>query len=946
MRRHFSLIILLLIFSFAFGVEEPTTLAAHFGSTPSASLAVEGPRLRLSWDGSGDLWVNTPSYSWNITGGVGISSRSEEPASYWIETAGSDHMVLVEEFFLSRAENAAVSARIVFETPQEAMVYLEKASPGLIEGLALTFRSWDGVITLSHHWQGSKAPDLPLPEAVLAGLPSGNSERGSGAIQENIAGLDPHPMLYSFTYDHDLDRGYALLQPLHERQVAISTNPDCYLSSGSIFSHELEQECKRRGSQPAGLALGRRYLLLYNGAGNNPFAPIDLLSNRLQLALPDLNVASISRTPRYDYDQPKNNPYPGDLLIFSARVANRGGTATGRFSYVWSINGVPAASGAYSNLDPGQIVEISLEWSFQKGPHVVALSVDGDDQILEVSEGNNRLEVRSDALTLGLWVEQSMYDWFNKSQVQLGLGGASWDDWAQRQVLVWNQIFAQSIHPLTPQGVVDRVRLEKVVVVPDGSLPGNFPSNYPDPDDKSVDIMWGFVCEGVGECSLRPNYSPYYVESPEALNVDYALLHELSHARYLDDLYGINLVADVAYLTSLLSQEDSQIHVDRVVQGMDSFSLPAYLALGGELVICRAARENVFMDCLRGAEDTAPRSHPAGSNLNRAAVRLQDGQGSLVMGSPALPLLGWKDHLYYNRYPEDIMSGGLVYGQHSAYALNRIAGERPVCGNYNRPCNLGEYQNDIPRQNVLSLLVDGQPASGAVVEVYRAKEYAATWYGKEFHGPPDGVYTASERGEVEIGSFPFANGEPLINEYNRLLLLKIIHGGSVSYLFFDVTQANEAYWSGQRDRAEYPIVLPTTPGSDAWLKAPLILTGTPGGRVELEVDYGNYGLSRADHLLLTLIFDPNLELDGFSIYPDHQSSGHAAWTLGSLQPMQSGLLTAAFRLPVGEYGERFGASLELTIDNHDQLPGNNIIEIEIILSDEPALPLVNRDKLP
>jgi hypothetical protein len=933
MRRRFSLIVLLLVFSIAYSVEEPTTQTARIDILPAESPQIGLSELQLVWDQLDNLWVFTPFYTWNITGGSGIFSQFSED-EYWIQTLEPNREKLIDEFFLTQPEHALISAKIIYDTPQEAFIYLEQASQGLVEGLALTFRAWDGLITLSHHWQGSNAPELPLPKDVVDRLSSENINRLTGLLAELPTGLDPHSIAYSAAYDPSLGRGFALLQPPSERQYAQQSYPYCFGSSGVDSIPEFEQECQRLGSHPPGLALGRRYLLLYEGVDENQLAPIELLSARLQLALPDLNVASISRTPRYDYDQPKNNPLPGDLVTFSATVANRGGVQTGRFSYVWSVNGIPAASGSYSNLNPGEIVEINLDWVFENGPHIVALSVDGDNHIQEVSEENNKLAVRVDALALGLWVEQSTYDWFNIHQVQLGLSSVSWDDWAQRQVQIWNQIFARSIHPLTPEGILERVRLDKVVVVPDGSLPGPFPSNYPAPDDKTIDLMWGFVCEGVGACSYRSNYGSFYLDSQEALIVDYALLHELSHARYLDDLYGINLVADVAYLTSSIGPGDTSIHVDRVVQGMDAFSLPAVLAVGGELVVCTAARENVFMDCLRGAEGTVPRSHPVGRNLNRAAVRLQDGQGSLVMGTSALPLLGWKDHLYYNRYPDDIMSGGQVYGQHSAYALNRIAGSRPPCGNYNRPCNLGEYQNDIPHQNVLVLFRNGQPVSGARVEIYQAKEYAPTWYGKEFYGPPDTVYISSDSGEVEIGSFPFSNGEAHVNEYNRLLLLKIIDGSMVSYHFLDITQANEAYWNGHIERAYYPISLPTTMGADAWVQAPLTISGKPGSLVVLEISYGNYGLSRAEHLLLTLIFDPRLELEDYSILPGHQSPGQATWSLGSFYSLDSDKLIISFRLAEVEISENYSASIELLIDNYDEYPENNFLEFMIISEDD------------
>jgi hypothetical protein len=68
MRRRYSLLTLLLVFSMSFNIEEPTTLTARVGSLPSVSAQFPGFQLELHWDQSGDLWVETPFYIWNITG--------------------------------------------------------------------------------------------------------------------------------------------------------------------------------------------------------------------------------------------------------------------------------------------------------------------------------------------------------------------------------------------------------------------------------------------------------------------------------------------------------------------------------------------------------------------------------------------------------------------------------------------------------------------------------------------------------------------------------------------------------------------------------------------------------------------------------------------------------------------------------------------------------------
>ncbi|HWZ91324.1 MAG TPA: hypothetical protein VNW92_20825 [Polyangiaceae bacterium] len=79
----------------------------------------------------------------------------------------------------------------------------------------------------------------------------------------------------------------------------------------------------------------------------------------------------------------------------------------------------------------------------------------------------------SNALSLGLWVEQSTYNYFLAHQRELsGAQSTCWDNWAQRQVAWWNaNLYAAAVFPETPQGVLDRTRLDEIVIMPDGTLP-------------------------------------------------------------------------------------------------------------------------------------------------------------------------------------------------------------------------------------------------------------------------------------------------------------------------------------------------------------------------------------------------------------------------------------------------------------------------------------------
>jgi hypothetical protein len=261
-----------------------------------------------------------------------------------------------------------------------------------------------------------------------------------------------------------------------------------------------------------------------------PFDPVRLV---------DLDVTFVERTPRYAYDAPKNMPAAGDAVTFRGHVRSWN-DATASAAYRWELDGTPIASGSLLGLQPDEERVVELAWSWQAGPHLLRLTVDPAGDVAESSERNNAVEIRTDGLSAGLWVEKGVYDYFHEHQPALGIGSASWEDWAQRQLARWNQYSADAVFPLTPAGVVDRVFLDKVSVVADGELPlrGGLPGNNPDSTDRTVDLMWGFpssLLTGTfyADHSSRSDANPFYFES--------SLVHELGHARYLIDDYAFDL---------------------------------------------------------------------------------------------------------------------------------------------------------------------------------------------------------------------------------------------------------------------------------------------------------------------------------------------------------------------------------------------------------------------
>jgi hypothetical protein len=263
----------------------------------------------------------------------------------------------------------------------------------------------------------------------------------------------------------------------------------------------------------------------------------------------DLTVTHISRQPDIDYVWDSTNPtregWPaeGEVVTWRAHVRNISSEPV-TAGYEWRVDGVWQSSGFVTiaaNASAG--VELPWQWTFER--HRIGFTIDPANQIAEESERNNTVEVFSNALSVGLWVEQSFYNYFNQHQRDLGTGSTCFENWAQRAITLYNDEAGLAIYPETPDGVLDRWRLQKIVIVPDGALPLTAIPNFgmmagepsgtqmPDRNDRTVDLEWGFRSALLQIYTDRRTVShtnPFYLQS--------SLVHELGHARYLTDVYA------------------------------------------------------------------------------------------------------------------------------------------------------------------------------------------------------------------------------------------------------------------------------------------------------------------------------------------------------------------------------------------------------------------------
>lgn len=466
----------------------------------------------------------------------------------------------------------------------------------------------------------------------------------------------------------------------------------------------------------------------------------------------DLGIGWIHRSPEIDFVQgaldPTREGWPtvAQSITWDAQVKNWSLFARMNVSYRWTLNGAPIASG-HVDLPSGTYVTVSLPraWSFQR--QRLKFELDPTNQVHEIEERNNSLEILTDALSVGFYVEQSVYDHFARHQHRLGVGANSWEDWAQRHIITWNSMFENARFAATPNGVLDRLRLDKITVLPDGSLPlaGGLPGNHPNLNDRTVDLQWGFPSSILTWAYKDFTTIPGPDGSPENFfHFEGSLMHELGHARYLIDLYGFN-VSDGQWTPTGITGKGSNIAITEA--------------------------------------------------------------GQLIVGTPYMPIQAW-EHVHYTPM-RGLMSRPYIFvDEFSAAALNRIAGHRARLGNANAPGNIGIFLNDLPLQNRLTVRDSlGQVLAGASVKVFQAGPKPGQWYGKYFDNTPDLQLTTDVEGRVLLGRNPFGSSG-IVHTYghsNGVVIIRIEHQGRVGYAFLESWRFNLEYWKGKSSLADYDL---------------------------------------------------------------------------------------------------------------------------------------------
>ena len=273
----------------------------------------------------------------------------------------------------------------------------------------------------------------------------------------------------------------------------------------------------------------------------------------------DLDVTFINRAPMYraycvqyltslpslcpGTETEQRWPAPGEVVTFTAHVVNKGTSASPSFAYRWDIDGGAVLSGTLSALAPSAEITTTYQWTWAHalngeqiiGDHTVRFIVDPANAISETYEINNSLEDRTNALSLRIAITPQMVEAYNTPWNPAFSYSA--EDWLQRQIAAMNWAFANSIYAVTPQGATERVRINMIEVVNGAST-------------------WDGVNDG--GWFVDADYRTYSGGYDAATDIDWSLVHELSHQIGLIDLYALDLEPS---LVKALEQEGNLVNI-------------------------------------------------------------------------------------------------------------------------------------------------------------------------------------------------------------------------------------------------------------------------------------------------------------------------------------------------------------------------------------------------
>lgn len=230
---------------------------------------------------------------------------------------------------------------------------------------------------------------------------------------------------------------------------------------------------------------------------------------------------------------------PGELITLSAHVKNVGFRPSAPFVYTWLLDHRPIARGRY-NVPLRELEETSFALSvpWPTGFHTITFSVQHSTP--EIAVHNN---VASDPL----WAAPLTYV-VSKGRVKAwhqfrsAAGTFCFEDYYRWHIDLMNTLFAASVYPSAPSGILYRVRLDRIVYADDVE---EAVKSLVAPDGLRYD-QGGWVWHDSPE--ERKSHTYIQTDRQWRTSTEWSLPHELGHQLGLTDWYALDYAGSTNHI--------------------------------------------------------------------------------------------------------------------------------------------------------------------------------------------------------------------------------------------------------------------------------------------------------------------------------------------------------------------------------------------------------------
>lgn len=233
-------------------------------------------------------------------------------------------------------------------------------------------------------------------------------------------------------------------------------------------------------------------IILYRGADAPQCFPVEtvrefhLRRQRRHLRRPDvadLTIACIERLPRdvgmqgrlklqdgvyvLEGAAPPASALPaaGAKVTFRVHVLNGGAVKSGAAECILTVGGAQISKTPVAALAPGESKVIEASWNW-KADQTVRAEIKPVEQFEEIAVWNNTREEPCDAVGVTVLVNSELYEKIRS--IRNLVDTFTIEDWIRYHLQVFNGLLAASVYPTSPQGVLERVRCDRIIVFEGG----------------------------------------------------------------------------------------------------------------------------------------------------------------------------------------------------------------------------------------------------------------------------------------------------------------------------------------------------------------------------------------------------------------------------------------------------------------------------------------------